>query len=391
MRFYSLSVLLLLTACSEPMHVVVDGTGARDATSDSTFDAADDGTGARDATSDSTFDAADDGTGARDATSDSTFDAADDGTGARDATSDSTFDAADDGTGAPVDSGLADACVLGLPPVPATGVTIAAPFREVYRAYQIGPVPGLRGTRYSGCLIDRHDRNLLYIGADSESPSGALYAIRVVRACDGHIVGFDGTARRIASTPYIDANLFFDRDGNILYSMWPTNQLAVLPPGADMPSQVLDFASVGVPASASPGGVAFVPMGFTGAGELRIVGWPTYTWHRVTFTYAAGRYTLRSADARATLTQGSGGIAYVPPGSPLIDRPTIVMAEWSSSVSFFDADANGDIVPSSRRPFLTGLTNAWGAYFEPVTGDFMFPSWGGDQLILVRGFAQPPN
>jgi hypothetical protein len=356
MRFFSLTVLALLTACSAPMSLVVDGAGARDATSDRADGASSDR--ADGASSDGAFD----GGPVRD--------------GALDAV-------------APVDSGAADACVMGLPPVPATGVTIAAPFRGAYQAFQLGPVPGLGSTRYSGCLIDRNDRNLLYIGADSESPTGALYAIRVVRACDGHIVGFDGTARRIASTPYIDANLFYDPDGNILYSMYPQNQLAVLPPRAAEPSQVLDFASLGV--TTSPGGAAFVPAGFTGAGELRIVGWPSHTWNRVTFTYAAGRYTFTSAAERARLTEGSGGIAYVPQGSPLIDRRTIVVAEWSTAVSFFDADANGDIVPSSRRPFLTGLTNAWGAYFEPVTGDFMFPSWGSDQLIIVRGFAQPPG
>jgi hypothetical protein len=333
-----------------------------------------------------------DGAGARDATSDRADGASSDR--ADGASSDGAFDGGPVRDGAldavaPVDSGAADACVMGLPPVPATGVTIAAPFRGAYQAFQLGPVPGLGSTRYSGCLIDRNDRNLLYIGADSESPTGALYAIRVVRACDGHIVGFDGTARRIASTPYIDANLFYDPDGNILYSMYPQNQLAVLPPRAAEPSQVLDFASLGV--TTSPGGAAFVPAGFTGAGELRIVGWPSHTWNRVTFTYAAGRYTFTSAAERARLTEGSGGIAYVPQGSPLIDRRTIVVAEWSTAVSFFDADANGDIVPSSRRPFLTGLTNAWGAYFEPVTGDFMFPSWGSDELIIVRGFAQPPG
>jgi hypothetical protein len=74
----------------------------------------------------------------------------------------------------------------------------------------------------------------------------------------------------------------------------------------------------------------------------------------------------------------------------LITRPSIVMAEWSTSVCFFEVDPQGDPLVATRRPFLTGLTNAWGAYFEPVTGDFMFPSWGNDRVVIVQGFQAPP-
>jgi hypothetical protein len=34
----------------------------------------------------------------------------------------------------------------------------------------------------------------------------------------------------------------------------------------------------------------------------------------------------------------------------------------------------------------------WGAYFEPVTGDYLFLTWGAgnDRIYLVEGFAAPP-
>lgn len=281
-------------------------------------------------------------------------------------------------------------CDAGVLTVAAMGVTVSPPFDMVYKAYDLGAVPGLPATRYGGCLIDRDDPNLMYIGVDSETPMGSIYAVNVVRGCGQHIIGYSGMARRVASAPYVDANLFYDRDGNILYSMWPNNQIAVLPRGAMAPSQTIDLDPLGIPHNASPGGLAFVPMGFTGAGELRAAGWSDYGWFRVPYTYSGGRYTLQAAERRAMFTVGTGGIAYVPMGSPMIERASLVMAEWSTTVSFFELNANGDVRPETRRPFLQGLTNAWGAYFEPVTGDFMFPSWGNDRVVIVQGFVAPP-
>lgn len=309
-----------------------------------------------------------------------------------DATLDLSRDAADwrDVTPREVTSPDRACAAPGTPPTIAVGVQVAAPFDAVYRAYDLGAVPGVPRTRYGGCLIDRADPNLLYIGVDSETPAGSIWAVRVVRGCAGHIIGYEGTARRVAGAPYVDANLFYDRDGNLLYSMWPQSSIGIMRPGAAAPSQVIDLVAFGVPRGASPGGLAFVPTGFASAGELRAVGWSDYGWFRLPYGYAGGVYALRPAERRAMFTQGTGGIAYVPSGSPLITRPSIVMAEWSTSVSFFDVDPQGDPLVATRRPFLTGLTNAWGAYFEPVTGDFMFPSWGNDRVVIVQGFQAPP-
>jgi|LNFM01.1.fsa_nt_gb hypothetical protein len=320
----------------------------------------------------------------------------------RDARADANGNA-DGDAGALVDSAIATDTGVPTPDVPsvvdagcvpmtlpaAMGITVAEPFSALYRAYDIGRVPGLPATRYGGCLIDRDDPNLMYIGVDSETPMGSIYAIRVVRDCGRHIIGYSGTARLVASAPYVDANLFYDRDGNILYSMWPVNQIAILRPGSMMPSQVINLMPFGVEQQASPGGLAFVPTGFVGAGELRAVGWPNFGWFRIPYGYRDRTYTLMNAERRAMFTNGTGGFAYVPAGSPMIDRPALIMAEWATSVSLFDVDMRGDVQLATRRPFLTGLTNAWGAYFEPVTGDFMFPSWGNDRVIVVRGFATP--
>ena len=41
--------------------------------------------------------------------------------------------------------------------------------------------------------------------------------------------------------------------------------------------------------------------------------------------------------------------------------------------------------------FFKQFPRPWGAYFEPVTGDYMFLSWGtgADRLYIVQGFVPP--
>lgn len=288
-----------------------------------------------------------------------------------------------------------DAAIANPPEVPsmlAAGIHIEAPFDQSYTAYDLGPVPGTpAGTRYGGCVISPTDPNLLLIGVDSEAPSGSIYRIRVRRGEDGHILAFDGVATPWIDVPYVDANLFYDQYGNLLVTAWNANNLHIVASGADAITQTINLAALGV--DTSPGGGAFVPAGFEGQGELRVIGWPSHRWHELTFEVAADQRTYQfatSAVPRSALPVGSGGFAYVPPGSPQVERNSVVVAEWASSVSFFEVDVRGNPDPSTRRPFLTGLTAAWGAYFEPVTGDFIFPSWGNEQMIIIQGFRPPP-
>ena len=37
--------------------------------------------------------------------------------------------------------------------------------------------------------------------------------------------------------------------------------------------------------------------------------------------------------------------------------------------------------------FITGLSGAEGAFIDPLTGDFLFSTFGGNRVILVTGFA----
>ena len=47
---------------------------------------------------------------------------------------------------------------------------------------------------------------------------------------------------------------------------------------------------------------------------------------------------------------------------------------------------------ATRRTFLSGLTGAEGAVTHPLTGDFLFSTFGGSsQVVVVSGFIVPPQ
>jgi hypothetical protein len=84
---------------------------------------------------------------------------------------------------------------------------------------------------------------------------------------------------------------------------------------------------------------------------------------------------------------------YVPVGSPIFPANSMLVSEYSNDVvSVYQFDANGNPVPATRALFVDGLTGAEGAVIDPLTGDFLFSTFGAaDRVIVVRGFAQPPT
>jgi hypothetical protein len=283
------------------------------------------------------------------------------------------------------------------PDRPAEGVTVEPPFDEHYRAYDLGPLPGIEGDRLrvGGCVVDPADRNTLLVTASSRSDGrwrSALYAVGVERGPAGHILRFSGSVEVRSELPgrQVDANVFRDGEGHLLATLFDDgNPIGVLSGSGSSVRQLLVPGDVGVPGRWA--GAAFVPRGHPAAGALRMAAWPSDTWWHIDYTYDESGYTLRSAEQRAELPNGSGGFAYVPSGSPEIERDSVVLAEWSERVSFFEVDREGDPLVETRRVFLRGLSSAWGAYFEPVTGDFLFPEWNRDAFVIVQGFVPPPE
>ncbi len=271
-------------------------------------------------------------------------------------------------------------------------VMIAPEFADLYTTYELGSVPGIpEDARLGGCVISFDDPNTLLIAGYSEAAIGRIYSIGVERGNCDHIVGFNGVAGIVASTPYIDANLIYVKSGLLLYSQWPVNQLSQLLPNTNMPARTTELDPLGV--ANSIGGIGFVPPGYVDAGGMRLLSWPGGEWTHLEREPDGELFTLSNPKQTAILQNGPGGFAYIPKGSPGFDQDHLIVSEWSTdTVGVYQVDAQGDPVPPSRKDFFTAFPRPWGAYFEPLTGDFIFLTWGAgvDRLYIVQGFEAPP-
>ena len=68
------------------------------------------------------------------------------------------------------------------------------------------------------------------------------------------------------------------------------------------------------------------------------------------------------------------------------------MSEWSANnVAAYEVNGVGDPIVGSRALFISGLDGAEGAVTDPLTGDFLFSTFGAetDVVLVVEGFAAP--
>lgn len=128
----------------------------------------------------------------------------------------------------------------------ANEAVITAAYADDYRAYVLGPVPGIpAGSDLGGMAIHDADVNTLVIAGNAETPAGKLYEIGVERGPCGHIIGFAGEATEVAMTPHV-SDLLFVSGGLLFYTEWPKNHIAQLLPGASTPALRTDLGKLGI-------------------------------------------------------------------------------------------------------------------------------------------------
>lgn len=270
---------------------------------------------------------------------------------------------------------------------PADAQVIAPEFAADYTLFDLGGPEGVPGP-LGGLTLLAGDANTLLIGGDANNGDGAIYSIGLIRDMDGHITGFDGPATLYSTAPFIDGGLAYGPDGVLLYTAFPTNELGQIKPGSSTPDKVLNLTDLGI--NASVGTLGFVPPGFPGAGDLHIASYSTSDYYSATLTPdGMGTFDLTDVVLETTVTGGPEGLLWVPAGSPVFTGPSMLICEWGvGMVSAYDLDANGIPDLSTRRDFITGLSGAEGAFLDPLTGDFLFSTFGGgDRVLVVRGFA----
>lgn len=269
--------------------------------------------------------------------------------------------------------------------------TFGAAFAADYSFIDLGTPSGIPGP-LGGVVFKPGDTNTLWIGGSANNSGGSIYEIAVQRDSLGRINGFSGTATLHAAAPYIDGGVAFGPTGVLFFTGFPVNTLGEFLPGSTTVNKTVDLTAAGI--NSSVGAIAFVPAGFAGAGRFKILGYNTNEWYDAQLAPdGSGTFDVTNAQLIQTLVGGLEGAVYVHGGNPDFSVDSTLVCEYGAGiVAAYDVDSNGDPIPATRQDFLTGLTGAEGALIDPVTGDFIFSTFGGgDRVLVVRGFTLPTS
>jgi hypothetical protein len=269
--------------------------------------------------------------------------------------------------------------------------TLGPDFTGLYSIVDLGALPGVPNNL--GCMIFKlDDTNTLLIGGAANGGSGALYQIQVTRDAQNHVTGFAGSGVLYGQAANNDGGITYGSTGALLISRYPLNQVGQSRPGSTTTDLISDLTPLGV--TGSIGGVSFVPARQPGAGRLKAVSYSSAQFYNLAFTQRPdGLYDITGATQTAPLQGGPEGFVYVPSCSPGFTAPAILQCEYGSgAVTTYAVDTNGDPIPSARRIFISGLNGAEGCVIDPVTGDFLFTTYGGgNRIIRISGFPPPAN
>lgn len=294
------------------------------------------------------------------------------------------------------------AALLGTAAAPAAAQVLGSGFADDYSVADLGSVAGLP-SNYGGLTFLDHDT--LLIGGSANTAAGSLYTVDVVRDAGLHIVGFAGTALRYGGAgatigEYNDGGVVFGPGGVLFTARWPINGLGQTLPGASDESKVIELGPLGVANSLSA--INFVPTGFGGAGSLKMVSYGGGQWYSATLSPdGSGTYDLNGLaqidlDPLAGGTQnvpgGPEGFVYIAAGNAGFAVNSMLISEYAAgNVGAYEVDALGNPLVATRRSFLSGLSGAEGAAIDPLTGDFLFSTFGGgSRIVRVSGFIAPP-
>lgn len=272
--------------------------------------------------------------------------------------------------------------------LPARAQTVTPAFASEYALTTLGAVPGLP-TPYGGLTFI--DANTILIGGSANNSAGRLFTIDVTRDPSGHITGFVGTVAQYGDVgEFNDGGVTFGPGGVLFTTQYPVNRLGQTKPGSTDEDKQVDLSPVGV--AGSVGGAAFVPPGMPGAGQFKLVSYSAQRWYSVPLTPdGSGTYNLGTPTVDMAIAGGPEGIAYIPAGSPLFPSPSVLISEYgANTIAVYEVDGNGDPITATRQAFVTGLSGAEGAVIDPVSGDFLFSTFGGsNQVVRVSGFVAP--
>lgn len=270
--------------------------------------------------------------------------------------------------------------------------TLTAEFDSAgYTLTDLGSI-NLLPVRYGGLTIRPEQPNTLYIGGTANESGGALYTVALLRdPVTHHITGFDGDAILYAQAANNDGGIFFAPNGTLLFTRYSMNELGQILPDNSYVSYSLTPLGI----ASSVGSIILVPSGYPGAGNLIIASYNAAIIYNVPFTIDGFGYYILSDKSDevsvAGIANGPEGIAYIPPGSLAFPNLSMAISSYGDgTVMVFEVGTDGLPDPATARQMVTGLTGAEGAWIDPVTGDFLFSTFGGgNKVIRISGFETP--
>jgi hypothetical protein len=267
--------------------------------------------------------------------------------------------------------------------------TVVSPFNSDYTIAQIGSSTGLP-LNYGGLVFKASDSNKLLVGGDANETIAALYQVPVTRDMSGLITAV-GSATSAISAPFIDGGVAYHPSGVLFCTAYPSNQIMQFKPGSTSPDKTVNLNALGI--TASVGSLGFIPPGYPGAGKFMVVSWPSGNCYFLNMTAdGTGTYNLTLASTGPVLPGGPEGYIYVPIGSSQFTNPSILVTEYSGGrVVAYELAATGFPTIASARPMVTGIAGAEGASIDPVTGNYVFTTFGATNsfFVLSGGFVPP--
>lgn len=272
-------------------------------------------------------------------------------------------------------------------------VTINAPYNTVYSISTLGQPPSVPGNL--GGLVFK-DNNTLLIGGDANRAPGAIYRLTVTRDSGGHITGFAGPATLYATAPYIDGGLWWMPNGTLCYATYdggsnaaPGNCIGQILPGGTSAASVTPMGPKGIVGTLGTGTI--IPAGFPGAGRMILGDYYWGDFYTASYTpNQGGTYTIGNAtlECSAPPYDGPEGIVYVDTNNPLFSAPSILVSDYYNyTINRYRIDSHGMPIPGTREVVVSGLGGAEGATVDPVTGEFLFSTYGStNEVYVIRGF-----
>jgi len=275
-----------------------------------------------------------------------------------------------------------------------SGQSMTSTYSGSYSLTDLHSITGVP-TNYGALTFEAGNSNTLLIGGGADTGTGAIYAVSLTRGAGGHITGFSGSATSFSLAANIDGGLDYAPNGStLLYTGYQTDVLGQILPGHTSPSVVTSLNSIGIgtPGSDSTGSFAFVPSEFPGGGNLLIASYDSANLYKVPYTLQGnGTYSFSAATLLNNYgSVGFEGLAYVKGGNPDFASDTVLVADYNGNQTLaYTLDSNG-APTGTAKVFVTGLTGAVGAAVDPVTGDFLFSTFGAsNQVFVVSGFTIP--